>query len=61
MWMRREAFASGLVLKPGHVLWTDEDLDLGTVDSMTFYWKLVELIPVLHQVSFSGTGENGHR
>ena len=61
MWMRREVYACGLLLKPGDVLWTDEDLDFGTTDSMSLLWKLVEMLPVLHQVSFSGCGENARR
>lgn len=64
MWMRREASTNGLILKPGHILWTlwtDEDIDLGTTDSMTLLWKLVEFLPIRYEVSFSGSGENDRR
>lgn len=64
MWMRREVSRSGLVLKPKDILWTlwtDEDIDLGTTDSMTLLWKLVEFLPIRHEVSFSGSGDNARR
>ncbi|KAF8124787.1 hypothetical protein EV363DRAFT_1177514 [Boletus edulis] len=64
MWMRREASMSGLVLKSGDVLWTlwtDEDIDLGITDSMTLFWKLFEFLPIKHEVSFNGSGENARR
>ena len=59
--MRREASTSGLVLKPGDILWTDEDLDLGATNSISLLWKLVEILPLRHQVSFSGPGRNARR
>ena len=61
MWMRCEAETSGLRLKPEHVLWTNDDIDFGTHNSMSPFWKLVEILPVSHQVSFSGSGGNAFR
>ncbi|KAG9309081.1 hypothetical protein JVU11DRAFT_10963 [Chiua virens] len=61
MWMHREASASGLILKPEDIFWTDDDLDYGTTSSMSLLWKLVEFLPLRHQVSFSGSGENARK
>ena len=59
--MRREATASGLVLHPTDVVWVPDDLDSGISPSMNFWWKIVEYMPIKHQVSFSGSGENDRR
>ncbi|KIJ60018.1 hypothetical protein HYDPIDRAFT_190199 [Hydnomerulius pinastri MD-312] len=59
--MRQEASSSGLILKPTDLVWMPDDLDFGTSDSMSIPWRLVEIIPIKHQVTFSGSGENARR
>ncbi|KAF9227030.1 hypothetical protein BS17DRAFT_442522 [Gyrodon lividus] len=59
--MRREASPQGLILKPTDIVWVPADLDFGTRDSMSAVWSTIEYLPVLHQVSFSGAGENARR
>lgn len=59
--MRREAAANGLVLQPTDIVWVPNDLDFGTSDSMTRAWRAIEYMPIKHQVSFSGAGDNGRR
>ena len=59
--MRREAAANGLVLQPTDVVWVPDDLDFGTSDSMTRTWRVIEYLPIKHQVSFSGAGEDARR
>ena len=59
--MRREAATCGLILKPTDIVWVPDDLDFGTVNSMTRIWRLVEYLPIKHQVSFSGGGEDTRR
>ena len=59
--MRREATASGLVLEPTDIVWVPDDLDLGTSNSMAGLWPAVEYMPIKHQVSFSGAGEDSRR
>lgn len=61
LWMRREAAANGLVFKPEVFTWDSEDVDLGREDSMTVGWKFLEMLPIRHQVSFSGTGKHERR
>ncbi|KAF9236358.1 hypothetical protein BU15DRAFT_50213 [Melanogaster broomeanus] len=61
LWMRREASAKGLILKPTDVVWVPDDLDFGTSNSMSSIWKAVEIVPIKHQVSFSGAGEDSRR
>ncbi|KAF8445042.1 hypothetical protein L210DRAFT_1028793 [Boletus edulis BED1] len=61
LWMRREATANGLVLKPADVVWLPDDLDSGVTNSMTSIWRPFEYLPIKHQVSFSGTGEDARR
>ncbi|KAH7928799.1 hypothetical protein BV22DRAFT_182974 [Leucogyrophana mollusca] len=61
LWMRQEASSSGLILKPTDIVWMPDDLDSGTSNSMSSAWKLVEILPIRHQVSFSGSGENARR
>lgn len=59
--MRREAAASGLVLHPTDIVWVPDDLDFGTSNSMTRIWNAIEYMPIKHQVSFSGDGEDARR
>ncbi|KAF8134271.1 hypothetical protein EV363DRAFT_885599 [Boletus edulis] len=59
--MRREAVANGLVLKPTDIVWVPDDLDFGTTNSMTRIWRAIEYMPIKHQVSFSGAGEDARR
>ncbi|KAF8554212.1 hypothetical protein OG21DRAFT_1522574 [Imleria badia] len=61
LWMRREAIACGLILKPTDIVWVPDDLDFGTIDSMSRIWRLVEYLPIKHQVSFSGAGDDTRR
>ena len=56
--MRREAAASGLVLQPTDIVWVPDDIDLGISDSMTSAWRFFEYMPITHQISFSGAGDN---
>lgn len=51
LWMRLEAAAKGLVFKPEEFIWDSEDVDLGRMDTMTFGWKFLEMLPIRHQVS----------
>ncbi|KIJ09529.1 hypothetical protein PAXINDRAFT_87344 [Paxillus involutus ATCC 200175] len=57
MWMRHEAAESGLILKPTDMVWTPADLESGTSKSMSLAWKILELLPIKHQVSWCGPGE----
>ena len=59
--MRREAVANGLVLEPTDIVWVPDDLDFGIVDSMAIVWRIIELMPIKHQVSFTGAGEIARR
>ncbi|KAF8554226.1 hypothetical protein OG21DRAFT_1412961 [Imleria badia] len=59
--MRREAAAKGLVLHPTDIVWVPDDLDFGTSNSMTGAWPVIEYIPIKHQISFSGAGEDALR
>ena len=59
--MRREAAAIGLILKPTDIVWVPDDLDFGTINSMTRIWRAVEYLPIKHQVSFSGSGNDARR
>ncbi|KAF8554222.1 hypothetical protein OG21DRAFT_1115500 [Imleria badia] len=61
LWMRREATANGLVLEPTDIVWVPDDLDFGTSSSMTSTWRAIEYMPIKHQVSFSGGGEDARR
>ncbi|KAF8552930.1 hypothetical protein OG21DRAFT_1325093 [Imleria badia] len=61
LWMRREAAANGLVLEPTDTVWVPDDLDFGIRDSMSAAWKAIEYMPIRHQVSFSGAGEDARR
>ncbi|KAF8554217.1 hypothetical protein OG21DRAFT_1115140 [Imleria badia] len=61
LWMRREAAACGLILKPTDIVWVPDDLDFGTIDSMTRIWRAIEYLPIKHQVSFSGAGDDARR
>jgi hypothetical protein len=56
--MSREAAAKGLVFKPEGFGWGPDDVDLGRHDTMNFGYKLLEILPIRHQVSFSGTGKH---
>ncbi|KAF8834336.1 hypothetical protein BDN67DRAFT_915156 [Paxillus ammoniavirescens] len=58
MWMRHEAARCGLILKPTDIVWTPADLHYGTSNSMSLIWKLVEYLPIKHQVSWCGDGEH---
>ena len=53
--------ANGLVLRPTDRVWIPDDIDLGISDSMTSAWRAVEYIPIKHQVSFSGAGDDARR
>ena len=59
--MRREAAANGLVLGPTDIVWVPDDLDFGTSNSMTGGWRAIEYMPIKHQVSFSGAGDDARR
>ena len=59
--MRREAAANGLALQPTDIVWVPDDLDFGIKNSMTPIWRAIEYMPIKHQVSFSGSGEDGRR
>ena len=56
LWMRREAAANGLVLKPTDVTWVPDDIDFGITDSMTALWRILEYVPFTYQGD--GTGED---
>ena len=56
--MRREAALSGLALQSTDIVWAPDDIDFGISDSMTFAWGLIEYLPVKHQVTFSGAGND---
>lgn len=58
LWMREEAAAHGLVFESKEFTWDPEDIDFGTIETMTFGWKIAEIFPFRHQVSFSGTGKH---
>ena len=61
LWMSGEAAAKGLVFKPQGFGWGPDDVDLGRDDTMQPWSKLLEIMPIRHQVSFSGTGKYGRR
>lgn len=61
LWMRREAAAHGLVFAPEEFTWDPEDVDKGTKDTMTSGYKFLEILPIRHQVSFSGIGKHERR
>ena len=56
--MRREAVASGLVLKPTDIVWLPNDLDFGTSSA---WGGFNEYLPITQQVSFSGPGEHARQ
>ena len=58
LWMRCKAAAHGLVFEPNEFSWDPEDVKIGRRDSMKFRWKIAEVLPFHHQVSFSGTGKH---
>ena len=59
--MSREAAANGLIVKSKGFNWGPDDVDLGRLDTMKFGYKLLEIMPIRHQVSFSGTGKHERR
>ena len=59
--MRREAAACGLVLKPTDIVWVPDDLDFGITNSMRLLWRVIEYIPITHQVSFTGADDDARR
>ena len=59
--MSREAAAKGLGFNPEGFGWGPDDVDLGRHDTMKFWYKLLEIVPIRHQVSFSGTGKHQWR
>ena len=59
--MRQEAAAHGLVFEPKEFAWDPKDVDFGTRNSMSSGWKIFEIVPIRHQVSFSGTGKHERR
>ena len=61
LWMSREAAANGLDVKSEGFGWGPDDVDLGRHDTMNFGYKLLEIMPIRHQVSFNGTGEHKRR
>ena len=61
LWMRREATVCGLVLESTDIVWLPDDLDFGTSNSMTRMWRAIEYMPIKHQVSFSGAGDDARR
>ena len=63
VWMRREAADRGLLVDPVTSAWHLEDIDFGRedIDTMPLYCRILEVIPVYHQVSFSGTGKHERR
>lgn len=61
LWMRREAAANGLVFKPEEFAWSPEDIDFGTRNTMTSWWRILEILPIRHQISFSGLGKHKRR
>ncbi|KAI9569164.1 hypothetical protein HD554DRAFT_619999 [Boletus coccyginus] len=61
LWMRREAEAEGLVFESERFAWHPEDVDLGRKDTMNHAWKFFEILPIRHQISFSGTGKHQRR
>jgi hypothetical protein len=56
--MRREAAASGLVLKPTDIVWLPNDLDFGTSFAGG---GLIGYLPIKQQVCFSGSGEQARQ
>ena len=61
LWMRREAEAKGLVFTSERSAWHPEDVALGRRDAMNVAWKFCEILPIRHQISFSGTGKHEWR
>lgn len=59
--MKHEAAANGLVFEPEEFSWDPEDVELGRKDSISFGYGIVEILPVRHQVSFSGAGIHRRR
>ena len=59
--MSREAVANGLVIEPEGFGWGPDDVDLGREDSMAPAYGFLEVIPIRHQVSFSGAGKHERR
>ena len=59
--MSREAAAQGLVSEPEVFGWGPDDVDLGRDDTMNLGYKILEFMPIRHQVSFSGTGKHERR
>ena len=61
LWMSREAAAKGLVVKSEVFDWGPDDVNFGRNDSMDPGYKFLEIMPIRHQVSFSGTGKHERR
>ena len=61
VWMQREAADKGLVFKSKGFTWGPEDVESRTRNTMSLGWKIFEILPVRHQVSFSGTGKHKWR
>ena len=61
VWMRREAGDKGLVFKSKEFTWDPEDVEFGTRKMMSLGWKIFEIFPIRHQVSFSGAGKHKWR
>ena len=61
LWMRQEAAIHDLKLGQREFTWDPKDIDFGQISSMTPVWKMAEMLPIRHQVSFSGTGKHERR
>jgi hypothetical protein len=61
LWMSGEAAANGLVFEQEGFGWGPDDVDLGRVDTMNLGYKVLEIMPIRHQVSFSGAGKHERR
>ena len=61
VWMRQEAAAKGLVFNLEEFAWDPQDVDFRTRNSMGPAWSFLELLPIRHQVSFTGTGRHERR
>ncbi|KAF9239485.1 hypothetical protein BU15DRAFT_46631 [Melanogaster broomeanus] len=47
-WMRSQAIAAGLDLKPADVMWKVDDLEKEITPSLDLPWWLLELLPIKH-------------
>ena len=61
VWMRQEAAAGGLVFDLEEFAWDPQDVDFGTRNWVAPVWNIFEVLPIRHQVSFTGTGRHGRR